>query len=122
MQVILFVVTWGCFLVLAGALVGNQQEKIQNEQARLVELNAEIAAANEELKKARAETVLGMATLSEYRDNDTGQHLQRVSQLCRILAEELRRTPPLDGYITDEYIEDLVLSSVLHDIGKVGVA
>jgi HD-GYP domain-containing protein (c-di-GMP phosphodiesterase class II) len=62
-----------------------------------------------------------MATLSEYRDHDTGLHLQRVSQLCRILADELRRTPPLDGYITDEYVEDLVLSSVLHDIGKVGV-
>jgi response regulator RpfG family c-di-GMP phosphodiesterase len=121
-QVILFVVTWGCFLVLAGALVGNQQEKIQAEQARLVDLNTEIAAANEELKKARAKTVLGMAILSEYRDNDTGQHLQRVSRLCGILAEELRRTPPLDSYITDEYIEDLVLSSVLHDIGKVGVA
>ena len=26
-QVILFVVTWGCFLILAGALVGKQQEK-----------------------------------------------------------------------------------------------
>jgi HD-GYP domain-containing protein (c-di-GMP phosphodiesterase class II) len=120
-QVILFVVTWGCFLVLAGALVGNQQKKIQIEQARLVELNAEIAAANENLTKARIETVLGMATLSEYRDNDTGQHLQRVSRLCSILADELRRSPPLNDYITDDYIEDLVLSSMLHDIGKVGV-
>ena len=31
-------------------------------------------------------------------------------------------TPPLDSYINDEYVEDLVLSSVLHDIGKVGVS
>lgn len=121
-QIIHYVLTWGCFLILAGALVGNQQEKILAEQARLVKLNAEIIAANEKLQKARTETVLGMATLSEYRDHDTGLHLQRVSQLCRILAEELRRTPPLNSYITDEYVEDIVLSSVLHDIGKVGVA
>ena len=121
-QIIHYVLTWGCFLILAGALVGKQQGKIQIEQARLVKLNAEIGAANEKLQKARVETVLGMATLSEYRDHDTGLHLQRVSQLCRILADELRRTPPLDSYITDEYVEDLVLSSVLHDIGKVGVA
>ena len=87
-----------------------------------MKLNAELGAANEKLQKARTETVLGMATLSEYRDHDTGLHLQRVSQLCRILADELRRTPPLDSYITDEYVEDIVLSSLLHDIGKVGVA
>ena len=120
-QIIHYVLTWGCFLILAGALVGKQQEKILAEQAQLLKLNAEISEANEKLKKARVETVLGMATLSEYRDHDTGLHLQRVSQLCRILADELRRTPPLDSYITDEYVEDLVLSSVLHDIGKVGV-
>jgi HD-GYP domain-containing protein (c-di-GMP phosphodiesterase class II) len=121
LQIIHYVLTWGCFLILAGALVGKQQGKILAEQARLVKLNMEISAANERLEKSRAETVLGMATLSEYRDHDTGLHLQRVSQLCRILADELRRTPPLDGYITDEYVEDLVLSSVLHDIGKVGI-
>ena len=121
-QIIHYLLTWGCFLILAGALVGKQQGKIQIEQARLVKLNAELGAANEKLKKARVETVLGMATLSEYRDLDTGLHLQRVSQLCRILADALRRTPPLDSYITDEYVEDLVLSSVLHDIGKVGVS
>jgi len=121
-QVVLFVLTWGCFLVLAGALVGKQQGKIQREQIRLEHLNAEMQEANVKLGKARAETVIGMATLSEYRDRSTGQHLLRVSQLCRVLAEELRSKTPLDNYITDEYVEDLVLSSVLHDIGKVGVA
>jgi len=121
-QVVLFVVTWGCFLVLAGALVGNQQEKIQGEQARLEELNAEMQVANERLERARVETVLGMATLSEYRDRSTGLHLQRVSQLCSVLAEELRRTPSLKDYITDDYVEDLVLSAVLHDIGKVAIS
>jgi hypothetical protein len=121
-QVILFVLTWGCFLVLAGALVGNQQGKIQKEQARLVKLNAEMQIANERLQKARVETVIGMAILSECRDRATGMHLERVGQLCRVLAEELRRSPPLDDYITDNYVEDLVLSSVLHDIGKVALS
>jgi len=120
-QVLLFIVTWGCFLVLAGALVGKQREKIENEQARLVQLNAEMQIANQQLQKSRVETVLGMATLSECRDRDTGMHLERVGKLCRILAEELRSRPPLNDYITDDYVEDLVLSSVLHDIGKVAV-
>jgi len=119
-QVVLFVLTWGCFLILAGALVGNQQEKILLERAKLVDLNAEITSAYEKLKKARVETVIGMATLSECRDFRTGLHLQRVSRLCSVIAEELRDVSELRDYITDEYINDLVLSSVLHDIGKVG--
>ena len=120
-QVVLFVLTWGCFLVLAGALVGNQHEKIEQERTRLRRLNAEMFEANEKLKKARAETVTGLATLSECRDHSTGRHLESLSGLCRIIAEELRRSPPLDSYITDDYVDDLVLSSVLHDIGKVGI-
>ncbi len=119
-QVVLFVLTWGCFLILAGALVGNQQEKIRLERSKLVELNSEISSSFEKLKKARVETVIGMATLSECRDFRTGLHLQRVSRLCKLLAEELRSKPEFEGYITDEYVNDLVLSSVLHDIGKVG--
>jgi hypothetical protein len=121
-QVALFVLTWGCFLVLAGALVGNQQEKIEREREHLRCLNADLLEANQRITRARAETVIGLATLSECRDHSTGLHLERVSELCRIIAEELRRTPPLDSYITDEYVEDLVLSSVLHDIGKVGLS
>ncbi len=120
-QVVAFVLTWGCFLVLAGALVGKQQEKIIHEREGLKRLNIEVCEAYEKLKKARAETVIGMAKLSECRDRQTGQHLERVSEVCRIIAGELRRTPPLDSYITDEYVDDLVLSSVLHDIGKVGI-
>jgi len=120
-QVIAFILTWGCFLVLAGALVGKQQVKILKEREHLKRLNIELLESYEKLKRARAETVIGMATLSECRDRQTGQHLERVSEVCRIVAQELRRTPPLDSYITDEYVEDIVLSSVLHDIGKVGV-
>ncbi len=120
-QVVAFVLTWGCFLVLAGALVGKQQEKIIHEREGLKRLNIEVIEAYDKLKRARAETVMGMAKLSECRDRDTGLHLERVSEVCRIIAQELRRMPPLDSYITDEYIDDLVLSSVLHDIGKVGI-
>jgi len=54
-NVVMFVITWGSFLILAGALVGYQQKKIQREQLKLVELNAEISESNQKLKKALAE-------------------------------------------------------------------
>jgi len=70
-QVILFVITWGCFLVLAGALVGNQQEKIQREQLKLVRLNTEVSAAYQKLKNVRVEAVRTRMELEhELRENE----------------------------------------------------
>lgn len=120
-QAVAFVCSWAVFFVVSGAFTVRQQDKLIAERAHFTGLHGTVLEAYDRLKRARAETVIGMATLSECRDRQTGEHLQRVSGVCRIIALELRRAPPLDSYITDEYVEDLVLSSVLHDIGKVGI-
>ncbi len=67
------------------------------------------------------DTVLGMAKLAEYRDSDIGQHLERVQRYTRILADELSENPVYKGYITKRYLDDVSRSSILHDIGKVGI-
>ncbi len=72
-------------------------------------------------KNAREVTILGLAKLSEYRDNDAGAHLERMREFTRILAQELSVHTKFKGYITEKYIEDIYISSILHDIGKVGI-
>jgi PAS domain S-box-containing protein len=72
-------------------------------------------------QNARAATIVGLAKLAEYRDEDTGAHLERIREYARIIAEELSRKHEYQGHITPEYIEDIYSSSILHDIGKVGV-
>jgi response regulator RpfG family c-di-GMP phosphodiesterase len=52
---------------------------------------------------------------------DTGKHLERVREFTRVLALGLAKLPKYADYITAEYVEDLCLSSVLHDVGKVGI-
>jgi response regulator RpfG family c-di-GMP phosphodiesterase len=47
--------------------------------------------------------------------------LLRIREYTRILAVELAGNPEMRHIITDQFIEDLCLSSVLHDIGKVGI-
>ncbi|MCP4716188.1 MAG: HD domain-containing protein [Deltaproteobacteria bacterium] len=73
------------------------------------------------LQLAREATILGLAKLSEYRDHDTGMHLERIEEYTNIIAREIARLPKYRTYITQEYIESISASSVLHDIGKVGV-
>jgi response regulator RpfG family c-di-GMP phosphodiesterase len=73
------------------------------------------------VQSARNATILGLAKLAEYRDADTGAHLERIREYSKMLAEELSRKPDYAGYITSEYIDDIYNSAILHDIGKVGV-
>ncbi len=58
-----------------------------------------------------------MATLTNYRDLETGQHLIRISHFSRMIAHELAKEQEL----SDEYVEQLFLFSPMHDIGKIAI-
>jgi putative two-component system response regulator len=74
-----------------------------------------------EISRSQMATIFALAKLAESRDSDTGQHLERVQVLSRILACELRSIPMYAGIITDHYLETLYQAAPLHDIGKVGI-
>jgi putative two-component system response regulator len=65
--------------------------------------------------------IFALAKLAEARDQDTGLHLERMREYCRILATDLSETEKYRDVIDGEYIQLLYLTSPLHDIGKVGV-
>lgn len=62
-----------------------------------------------------------LAELAEQRDRETGEHLKRISNYARILAEELGKNPKYKDIIDREFIRKIFRSSTLHDIGKVGI-
>ena len=71
---------------------------------------------------SRQAAIFGLARLAECRDDDTGAHLKRIRLYTSILIDELALLPELSGVISDEFSESILRSSVLHDIGKVGIA
>jgi len=73
------------------------------------------------VEKSRTTAILALAKLAEFRDRDTGNHLERIREYSKILATELSNHPGYREYITQKYIDDIYLSSILHDIGKVGI-
>ncbi|MBI4792666.1 MAG: PAS domain S-box protein [Deltaproteobacteria bacterium] len=73
------------------------------------------------IDRSRTTAILALAKLAEFRDKDTGCHLERIREYSKILAAELAKQPSYQHYITREYIDDIYLSSILHDIGKVGI-
>jgi putative two-component system response regulator len=55
---------------------------------------------------------LGIAT--EYKDNDTGFHIARMSNYCKLLA--------ITCELLDEEVESIYNASPMHDIGKIGIS
>jgi response regulator RpfG family c-di-GMP phosphodiesterase len=84
-------------------------------------LENDLFESYKKVQSARNATILGLAKLAEYRDADTGAHLERIREYSKILTEDLAKRSEYAGYITPEYIDDIYNSSILHDIGKVGV-
>jgi putative two-component system response regulator len=75
----------------------------------------------QEIVNAQMATIFALAKLAEYRDDDTGRHLERVAAYCRILAGELARAPAFATFLIPQYVENLSRAAPLHDIGKVGI-
>ncbi len=74
------------------------------------------------ISQMQTETIFSLAKLAQSRDDDTGEHLTRVKNYCKVLTEELAKDSPYSNLIDDNFIEDIVNASTLHDIGKVGIS
>ncbi len=84
-------------------------------------LELDLIESYKKLQNARSATILGLAKLAEYRDEGTGAHLERIREYARRLAEEMAENSRYKDIITQEFIDDIYQSSILHDIGKVGI-
>ncbi|GAM09474.1 putative protein [Geobacter sp. OR-1] len=79
----------------------------------LVASAVENANLHEELREAFFGIVLALADALESRDTYTGGHTQRVRHYCQSIGTALQ--------LGKNDMEILLLSAILHDIGKIGV-
>ncbi len=94
-------------------LVALRQAQIElSDRAR--KLSAEVAAATASLVAREEEIIWRLARAIEYRDGTTGEHVSRVAEICRLLAEKL-------GLGADR-ARIIYLAAPLHDIGKIGIS
>ena len=86
------------------------------------ELNIRIRTGERILAlESREVTIFSLAQLAEARDQETGAHLDRLREYCRLLAEHLSKQEKYSDVIDGDFIELLYLTSPLHDLGKVSV-
>jgi adenylate cyclase len=70
------------------------------------------------IQEAMLETI---ANITETRDPETGGHIRRTRSYVEALAKHISSKPAFADIVNDTYIEDLICSAPLHDLGKVGV-
>lgn len=82
------------------------------------DLEKVVSQSTRELIRTKNAVIFGLAKLAESRDNDTGDHLERIRIYVTILAKHLAKVHP---EFDERLVHDLGLASSLHDIGKVGI-
>ncbi|MDF2678145.1 MAG: metal dependent phosphohydrolase [Bacillota bacterium] len=66
-------------------------------------------------------TLIALVKMSEARDEDTGDHLDRMKKYSIKIAELLLEDGIYENEITVRFLKDIERFSPMHDIGKVGV-
>ena len=82
---------------------------------RTAELEKSVEAlrrSEDEVRKSQKETIYRLSRAAEFRDGDTGQHIESMSHYCYLLAQRLD---------LGRRCELLYLASPLHDVGKVAI-
>ena len=67
----------------------------------------------EELKASRLAIVQRLGLAAEYKDNETGLHVIRMSHFSQILG--------LAAGMTEQEADDLLHAAPMHDVGKIGI-
>jgi putative two-component system response regulator len=89
------------------------EQMVRDRTAELWEAIARLEKAEKNLRQSREETVQRLSIAAEFRDDETAQHIQRMSRYCALLARKA-------GEDT-ERCELIRVASLMHDVGKIGI-
>jgi putative two-component system response regulator len=76
-------------------------------------LEEKVRMRTHELEETRREAILRLGRAAEYRDNETGMHVIRMSRLSAKLAKEIG--------LSDDECQLILQASPMHDVGKIGI-
>lgn len=91
-------------------LLSNYRNELESEVAiRTEELNN----AFKKIKAASLDTIYRLTVASEYKDEDTGSHVKRMSHYCVAIAKKLG--------LSEKCVETILYAAPMHDLGKIGI-
>jgi len=74
---------------------------------------SELKSTHQKLQESYLDTIHRLVLAAEYKDEDTGDHIVRMSRYSALLAEKLN-LPPRE-------VENIRYAAPMHDVGKIGI-
>ena len=88
----------------------NHQEELEAEVAKRME---QLHSAYQKIEKTALNTIIRLSRAAEYRDEDTGAHILRISAIAAAIAHQLG--------LGDKVAKSIRYAAPMHDIGKIGI-
>jgi putative two-component system response regulator len=97
---------------------GRRQDLLERRVAERTQILARAVSrlerAEERIRVSHEESLQLLTSAAEFRSDETGRHIHRMSRYCELLARKL-------GF-DEERRERVRLASTMHDIGKIGIS
>jgi putative two-component system response regulator len=89
------------------------ERTVRERTSELWKAIAQLEGTQRDLRSSREETIRRLSIAAEFRDDETGKHIQRMSHYCELLAR-------LAGVDTERQ-ELIRMATQMHDVGKIGI-
>ena len=94
------------------------QKMIEQDNERL---DAMVLKKTREVAATRDITIQALVGLLEVRNVESSRHTIRTQLIMKILCDHLKMKDKYKDILTEAYVKELVTTTPLHDIGKVGI-
>jgi len=82
-------------------------------EAEVAKRTGQLRRAFEKIKAASLDSIYRLSQAAEYKDEETGAHIQRVSYYSAAVARKMG--------LNERTVEAIVYASPMHDVGKIGI-
>ncbi|MFZ3137565.1 MAG: HD domain-containing phosphohydrolase [Thermodesulfovibrionales bacterium] len=89
------------------------EDEVRKRIYELQDAMDDIERCYNEIKESYIETIHRLTLASEYKDEESANHIKRIGHYCKVISERLEKS--------NTFIETICYASPMHDIGKIGI-
>ena len=109
----------------AGYIIEIANRTVENYYMKAIEnfnsdLQKEVDKKTQHITQMKDSIVLGMASLVESRDNSTGGHIKRTSEVMNVFSQYLLQHEK-ELHLNESFLTKVIKAAPMHDLGKIAV-
>ncbi len=89
------------------------EEEVEKKTARLKQSVDKLETVSKKLRLYSLDTILRLSQAAEYKDPETGQHIQRIGYYIQLIGRAI--------FLDRREVDDFFYASPMHDVGKIGI-